>query len=319
MQSITHLLRRLAGRAGPGSGRGLEPDEVERLWGAVLDGGVPDLELGAILATLASAGPSTDELSGLHRALLSRSTRWSPLPGRRVVSIPVYGLAREEAAFAVLLAAFLRRIDVPVVLHGPLESSDGPSAAALLRELGVLPGANLADAERELREHGIAFVPTQLLSPGLAMLVALRARLAAPNAAHVAACVIDPGGMGALRVVSCVPGTPSAHVAPFLRTTEGDALLLSWPEPGVADLSRRPRVTHLASGAERLLFESEAGAVSPPLADPAAAVRAVAARAMPVPLPLVQLAAACLVATGSAPDLSQAKAVVALQSGRLAA
>ncbi len=319
MSSITHTLRRLAGPRGTSTGAGIDADEAGHLWGAVLDGGVPDLELGALLAGFACAGITPDELTGLHRAILARSVRWSPLPGRPVVSIPVYGLARDEAAFAVLLAAFLRRVDLPVLLHGPLEAGDGPSVAALLRELGTLPSASLTDAERELRGHGLAFVPTALLSPGLASVVALRARLALAGPAHVAACAIDPGGMGALRVAFAVPDTPCANLAPFLRTTEGDALLLAWPGPGAVDLSRRPRVTHLSSGTERLLFEAESGASSPPLADPAAAVRSIAARAMPVPLPLVNLAAACLVATGMAPDLSQAKAVVALQSGRLAA
>ena len=42
MSSITHTLRRLAGQRGPSTGAGLDADEAGHLWGAVLDGGVPD-------------------------------------------------------------------------------------------------------------------------------------------------------------------------------------------------------------------------------------------------------------------------------------
>jgi hypothetical protein len=48
-------------------------------------------------------------------------------------------------------------------------------------------------------------------------------------------------------------------------------------------------------------------------------IQSIAGRTLPAPQPLVHLAVACLVATGAATDFTQAKAVVALQSGRLAA
>jgi hypothetical protein len=125
----------------------------------VLDGAVPELELGALLFALAKGGESTDDLIGFHRALAARTAKWSPELSRRAVSIPVYGLYEGEAAFAALLAAFLRRFDVPVVLHGPLEPRSS-SAASLLRDrraaLRVLPKASGA------RAHGIAFVSLAL-------------------------------------------------------------------------------------------------------------------------------------------------------------
>ena len=48
-------------------------------------------------------------------------------------------------------------------------------------------------------------------------------------------------------------------------------------------------------------------------------MRDVIARSAPAPSPLVNLAAACVYAAGAAGDFPQAKAIVALQSGRLAA
>jgi anthranilate phosphoribosyltransferase len=328
MHAITPYLRSIARReAFEVAGAGSRPDarEAEALWGAVLDGTLPELEVGALVASLTVAGESTDELIGLHRAVASRCIRLSPTLDRRAVSIPVYGLLQGEAAFAALLALFLRRFGVPSVLHGCLESSGQSSAARLLRELDVLPCACAVDAEVRLRDKGVAFVPPQLLSPAFANVLSLRARLGMPNSAHRVAMALDPGGMGCVRIVAVVPGSQTVGLAPFLAASGGDALLLAWPPgEGPANVALRPRITWLSNGSENVLFEID-GAGRPPLAipgeqgDAARWVRAVIEGHLPVPGPLVKLAASCLLATGLAPDIAQAKALVALQSGRFAA
>jgi anthranilate phosphoribosyltransferase len=328
MHSISSVLRRLSRRheSPPAGGDAwLDAGESQALWGAVLDGGLEELELGALLASFSMAGESPAELLGLHCALAARQSRLACEAPRRAVSIPVYGLVPGEAALGVLLALFLRRFDVPVVVHGPLDSPEGPSAAALLRELGVLPSATLGDAERDLRGRGIAFVPVQLLSPALGGLVALRTRLGSINAAHLAAHALDPGVPGAVRLAMDVPGTASHRLAALLPATPGEALLLSWPESAPpCSLAYRPRIAFLSEGEETVLFEAELGdrVASPGLAGSARLVdgmRAIVERRAPAPPPLVNLAAACVHAAGAAPDFTQAKAIVALQCGRLAA
>jgi len=327
MLSISPILRRLLQRdaAAPDARASLDPDEAHALWGAVLDGALPELELGALLAAFAISGESPAELQGLHRALAARQPTFAPALARPAISIPVYGLLKGEAAFSVLLAMFLRRFDVPVVLHGPLDAPCGPSAPALLRELGVLPCATLAEADRELHAAGVAFVPVQLLSPALGDLLALRTRLGTPNSAHLAGHALDPGAMGAVRLAMCVSGTPSERIAALLPAAGGQALLLAWPAsaPG-CNLAWRPRITRLSEGSETLVFEAEHGDRAPASDLPEAAqlvpwMRSVLERRAPAPPPLVNIAAACVHAAGAAPDLMQAKAVVALQSGRLAA
>jgi anthranilate phosphoribosyltransferase len=327
MYSITPVLRRIARRhlvEAADADAWLDVDEAAVLWGAVLDGAVPDLELGALLASFANSTESTDELVGLHRAIASRSSRWSPSTNRRAVALPVYGLFPGEAPFTALLAMFLRRFDVPVVVHGPLDARSGPSAAALLRELGVMPSATLIDAERELREHGIAFLPVQLLSPALAQLLALRTRLGTLSAAHCAAQALDPGGIAAVRLAMSISGTASERLAAFHRTIDGETLMLSWPlGSSPANLALRPRIARVRDGTEELLFDAqptERGIVAGnPPAELVPWIRTICARATAAPVPLVNLASACLYATGASEDFTQAKAIAALQSGRLAA
>lgn len=329
--SLASVLRRIAFRTRPASqdpGAFLDVEEAQLLFGAVLDDAVPDVELGALLASLALAGESTDELVGLHRALVDRSARWSPELYRRPIAIPLYGVFPGEAILAGLLAMFLRRFDVPVIMHGPLDAPSGPSAAVLLRELDVLPCTCAAQAEAELASRGIVFVPAQLLSTAFASMLALRARLGTPNAAHFAAQAIDPGGTGAVRIGMSIAATTTDRLRALHRAVEGDALVLAWPAgKSPANLAFRPRITRVRDGIAEPLFDAQAaehacGVPACALEDPVAAalwIRAVAARAAPVPVPLVNLAAACIYSTGLSADFAQAKAIAALQAGRLAA
>ncbi|NJD89843.1 MAG: hypothetical protein FIB05_17735 [Betaproteobacteria bacterium] len=328
MHSIATVLRRLSRRTAStpvDDGAWLDAAESRSLWDAVLDGALDELELGALLASLSMAGESTAELAGLHGALAARQGRLAFGLPQRPIAIPLYGLVAGEAAFGALLALFLRRFDVPVVVHGPLDSPQAPSAATLLRELGVLPSPSLAEAEADLRARGIAFVPAQLLSPALGGLVALRTRLGRTNAAHVAAHALDPGGLGAVRLAMSVPGTASQGLGGLLAATPGKALLLSWPASvAPCNLAWRPRIALLADGEESVLFEAEntgrvAAPVPPGPAELVPWMRAVVERRAPAPPPLVNLASACVHAAGAAADFMQAKAIVALHCGRMAA
>lgn len=331
MISLASVLRRIAHRTRPAAqdpGAFLDVEEAQRLFGAVLDDAVPDIELGALLSSLALAGESTDELLGLQRALADRCVRWSSQPARRPIAIALYGLFPGEAILAALLAMFLRRFDVPVVLHGPLDSPNGLSAAVLLRELDVLPCSGIAQAEAELASLGIVFLPSQLLSSAFATMLALRARLGTPNAAHFAAQAIDPGGAGSVRIGMAIAATTTDRLQGLHKAVEGDALVLAWPAgKSPANLAFRPRITRVRDGVCEPLFDCEAaehagGIPASALDNPVAAaqwIRAVATRATPVPVPLVNLAAACIYATGLTPDFAQAKAITALHAGRLAA
>jgi hypothetical protein len=80
----------------------------------------------------------------------------------------------------------------------------------------------------------------------------------------------------------------------------------------------------VAGGAQSVLFEAEGTDRAVPSGFPEAAqlvpwMRAIVERRAPAPPPLVNLAAACVHAAGAASDFTEAKAIVALQSGRLAA
>jgi hypothetical protein len=83
---FTNDLRRLLNRA-PGEGATLDGECAARLWGALLDGALDDIEVGAMIAALAVGGEDAEALLGLHRALHERIARVN-IADSGVVAIP---------------------------------------------------------------------------------------------------------------------------------------------------------------------------------------------------------------------------------------
>jgi anthranilate phosphoribosyltransferase len=328
--SIAQILRTIA-RADGGDGL-LGERLAAQLFGSLLDGGVEELELGAVLGALAMRPLGSGELAGFARAAAARSVRLGDAGARRgrgvlPVSIPSYGGNAEQPNLMPALALLLARFGVPVLVHGPLEAQGRVAGAAVLRELGVLPSASLPEAQLALVGAGIAFVPTGLLSPALAQLIALRARLGVAGCAQMVARLLDPFAGGALRLVPARDAQERAAFAAVLEADAGQALLFvgaegeAFPAP-----QQRPAIELCRGGERRVLFEAEAGAAGALPAAQAAVDAKGAARwigqaitgKVPLPPPISNLLACCLYGAGYCDDLNQSKAIVAVRTHTLA-
>ena len=314
---------------GAESSNELSEHDAHQLFGAMLDGGVPELELGAILLALRMKSESLSELLGFHSALSDRLFRLSaPESKAKPVVLASYGGAREQPNLLPLLALLLHRFGVPVLIHGVLNGNGRVASAYIMRELGVMPSANLAHAQEALERDGLAFVPTAVLSPGLANVLSLRARLGVRTSAQVMAKLIDPFEGDSLRVVGASHPPYLAKMREFLLATGARAMLLRSTEgESFADPGRRPRIEYFENGVSQLLFEAETAPLKVVPALPAEVgaeatatwIKGVLAGEVPVPLPLVNQLACCLYAAGYTSDLNQAKAIVAVETGSLAA
>jgi anthranilate phosphoribosyltransferase len=312
-----------AGRAG----QDLDEEQAHDLFAAFLDGGVPDLELGACLVALHMKSESVPELSGFHRAVHERCFALrQPVAGLRPLVFPAYGGAVREPNLLPLVALMLRRIGVPVLLHGTLEGGAGVAAAYILRELGILPGGSLAQAQKSLDDDLLAFVPTAVLCPGLANLLALRNRLGVSNSAHKVVRLIDPFRDGGVRVVGVADEQTGARMGAFLAASGADALLLrSTDGEAFANPRQRPRIQLFRHGSEVVLFEEETvsarvPAGSSPEVDAVSTaqwIRLALEGRLPLPHPLVNQFACSLFASGYTDDMNQAKAIAAVEAGGL--
>ena len=314
---------------GPNGSRPLNEDDARQLMGAMLDGGVPDLEFGALLIALRMKGESLDELLGFHQAVDARLYKIAaPSAGPRPVVIPSYNGAQRHPNLTPLIALWLRQFGVPVIVHGEMEGHGRVATMQVLRELGILPCTTLAQAESRLANERFAYVPTSVFSPGLAAQLSARNRLGVRNSAHTLVKLIDPFGGFGLRMISVSHPEYHALLSEFLAATGGNALLLRGTEgEPYANPKRRPELLYFEDGAPRVLFEAESGPIKslPVLPDTcdavstAAWIKRVLAREAQAPLPLVNQLACCLYASGYSQDFNQAKAIAAVETGSLAA
>lgn len=322
--SLTRIIKEI-GRGCRGA-IDLSFEDARQLYGAMLDGGVPELELGAILTALRMKTESVPELLGFYQALSERVYRLD-LPGEvRPVVLPSYNGARAQPNLLPLLALWLRRLGVPVLIHGTLEGHGRVASAYILRELGIMPCASLAQAQQALQNEQFAFVPTAVFSPGLAALLSLRNRLGVRSSAHKLAKLLDPFDGTSLRVVDVGHDDYREKMREFLFATGARALLLQGTEgEPFADPLRRPQLEYFHDQQATVLFEAELDPIRalPGLLQECDAqstaqwTRQVLAGEAPLPLPLVNQLACCLYGSGRTQDLVQAKAIVAVETGSL--
>ena len=242
--------------------------------------------------------------------------------------LPCYGGARDRPNLLPLLALLLQRFGVPVLMHGMLTGNGRVASVYILRELGIMPCANVSQAQDALDTESIAFVPISLLAPGLAELLSLRARLGVRSSAYSAVKLIDPFAGDGLRVVSASQRAHLEKLRELLLATAGYALLLQSTEgEPFANPERRPALEYFSDGTSQLLFDAEIGPLrrlpTPPSGVDAVAtaawIRHALAGEATVPPPLINQLACCLFAAGYTTDMNQAKAIVAVETGSLAA
>ncbi len=315
-------LQRLLGARG--GAMALSEEDAYRLGSEMFDGGVPELEMGALLLALRGKGLALEEWLGFYRALTPRVHRLrGPGGGACPVVLSSQRGALLEPNLLPLLALVLKRFGIPALVHGTLHGGGRVACVHVFRELGILPCATLSQVQSALDGDGFAFVPTPLLAPGLGGLLALRARLGIGNFAFTLAKLVDPFGGESCRLVSVSQAADMDLMRAFFRTTGERALLLEGTEDeAFANPRRRPQIELFSEGEREVLFEPEAGPLKimpglPSAADAASTAswtRRALAGEVPLPMPIVNQVACCLYASGYAEDMNQAKAIVAVKS-----
>jgi len=286
-----------------------------------------DLELGVFLSRLRTKTESVSELIGFQQAIDDRIVRLRPPSSTiRTVVVPTYNGARNQPNLLPLLVLLLRRLGLPVLIHGCLDGNGRIATAYILRELGILPCITPAQAQYNLDNDGLAFIPTAVISPGLASLLSLRGRLGTRNSAHTMVKLIDPFKGEGLKLVSATHPVYLERLGQFLTQTQSRALLLEATEgEPFANPKRRPKIIHYQDGLDTVLFEEEIGAprhqpsqpASIQAADTAAWIKRVMAGEVPVPHPIAKQFAACLFACGYSQDLNRVKAIAAVEAASL--
>jgi anthranilate phosphoribosyltransferase len=188
--SYGHYIKEI-GRGAQGA-RDLSQEDARQLYAAMLDGGVPDLELGALILGLRVKGESLDEMLGFLAATDERTHQFEMPHGRgRPVVLPTYNGARKEANLTPLLALLLQRFGVPVLVHGLIEGYGRVTSAHIFRELGILPVASVRRRRPGWTRRGWPSCPSARCAPVFTT-CSLRARMGVRNSAHSLVKLLDP-------------------------------------------------------------------------------------------------------------------------------
>lgn len=234
------------GRGARGA-RDLSRAQAAALFGAMLDGEVDELRLGAIVLALRVKGESVDELLGFHDAMQARVQRLQH--AQRVVLLPTLNGARKLLNLMPLLALHLAQHGVPVLVHGRNDfGAARGDTFALFAALGHPRCNTLAEAQERLNAQNLAVLPTALLCPGLDRLMALRPRLGLRNSAHTMAKLLDPFHGHSVRVAAVTHGDFLDALATVLPQLDGPSLLLKGCEGEAYPHPRRTASLQAHSG-----------------------------------------------------------------------
>ena len=300
--------------------RNLSLEEAQDLYGCLLDDKEPELESGAIAIALRMKGETANEMLGFLNASIERICPLRrPTIALRPIVIPTYNGARKGANLTALLALLLQRFGIPVVIHGLTESPERVSTAQILHEFGLIPCAHFAQAQQQLDNNGLVFLPLPILSPGLDHQLGLRKRLGLRNSAHSLVKMLDPfKGEGVLLAAATHPDYIDT-MREVIGAIAGRALLFRGTEgEPFANPKRCPRIEYLHDATCETLFAGEHNSLKalpdlPEACDAATTatwMRRVLADEIAIPQPIINQLACCLVACGHTEDFPQAISIV---------
>jgi anthranilate phosphoribosyltransferase len=268
--------------------RSLAREQAADLFGQILDGAVTDLEIGAFCIAMRVKGETPEEMCGFLDATHARLQRARSASGQPVVVLPSYNGARRLPVLTPLLTGLVARQGLPVLIHGASTESSRVFVRDVLEAMDLQP----SEAAPVLRDGQVAFVPTELLHPGLKRLLDARKVIGLRNSAHSLVKLMNPCDGAAVIVSSYTHPEYAVSMAAVFEQMGATALLLRGTEgEAVADARRLPQMDGFVRGERIVLQEGQRGTLTqvpemPREIDPettAAYIRDVLAGRKPVP------------------------------------
>ncbi|MFL9926443.1 DNA-binding protein YbiB [Herbaspirillum lusitanum] len=248
---------------GKDGARSLSREDAALLYGAMLDGRVSDLELGAILLAMRVKGESVPEIAGfLDAAEASFQQIMAPPGDYAPVVLPSYNGSRNMANLTPLLALLLTRKGVPVLMHGVTHDPQRVTSAEIFEALGLGHADTPQQAEQQLAAGQPTFVPIQVLAPKMARLLAMRRVLGVRNSTHTLVKIMQPFVQPALRLTSYTHpeylAMLSAYFSDAAPAARGDAFLMRGTEgETVANARRAQQIEWFHGGSKTVLVEKQ--------------------------------------------------------------
>ena len=139
---------------GKNHARDLDRDTARGLYAHMLNGEVPDLELGGVLIALRIKGEGEAEMLGFYEAMQNHTIKLTPPAGKPMpIVIPSYNGARKQANLTPLLAILLHKLGFPVVVHGVSEDPTRVLTETIFELMGITPTLHGGQAQAKLDKY----------------------------------------------------------------------------------------------------------------------------------------------------------------------
>jgi len=286
--SISQYIKEI-GRGKDGA-RSLTRAQAADLFAQVLDGSVTDLEIGGFCLAMRIKGETPEEMAGFLDATHARLQRL-PDNGLATVVLPSYNGARKLPVLTPLLALLLARERAAVLVHSTATEDRRVTSQAVFAALDVDSTFSIP----RLGAGELAFVPTEVLHPGLKRLLDVRRAVGLRNPAHSLVKLMNPCEGRALIAGSYTHPEYAVSMAKTFALVGAHALLLRGTEgEPVADARRTPQMDAFSDGERILLQAAQEGSLAalPQLPKDISAkataqyIRDVLAGRLPVPAPI---------------------------------
>ncbi|WJD47956.1 DNA-binding protein YbiB [Enterobacter sp. PGRG2] len=246
---------------GKNHARDLDFDTARALYTHMLNGEVPELEMGGILIALRIKGEGEAEMLGFYDAMQQQTMSLTPPVAKPMpIVIPSYNGARKQANLTPLLAILLHKLGFPVVVHGVSEDPTRVVTETIFALLGIEATHLAGQAQAKLDGHQPVYIPVSALCPPLENQLAMRWRMGVRNSAHTLAKLATPFAEdAALRLSSVSHPEYVPRVAKFFSDIGGRGLLMHGTEGEVyANPQRCPQMTLIDSQGARVILERQA-------------------------------------------------------------
>ncbi|MBX9790530.1 MAG: anthranilate phosphoribosyltransferase [Pirellulales bacterium] len=188
MTDFEALLGKVAG------GQDLSADEAQGAIEQLIEGGLPDPQVGLFLSALAFKGEAVAEVVGAARALRRHMT---PIRASRPGLLDTCGTGGDASGtfnISTASALVIAAAGVPVAKHGNRRVTSRSGSADVLAVLGVNVEASVSVVEHALDELGICFCFAPLLHGALANVARVRRSLEMPTIFNLLGPLANPAG-----------------------------------------------------------------------------------------------------------------------------
>lgn len=217
-------------------GRDLEPDAAAALFGRMMEGEVPPVLTGALLAALRTKGETVAEIAAAARAMRARS---SPVTSSRFPLVDTCGTGGDfSMTFNVSTAAALLAVaaGVAVAKHGNRAASSRCGSADVLEAAGVQIDLDPEISRRVLDRAGIVFLYAPNFHPATRHAAVPRREIRIRTVFNLLGPLTNPAGVR--RQVIGVPDEALAGpVAEALRELGTDHAMVVSGRDGVDEVS----------------------------------------------------------------------------------